>query len=137
MIFTAPHSSVALINGELPSDRVMTVSGAMPNPPLTLGQEIKNGLVQKQIHFTGNIVVTSSEKAKGNFILIPNNLQKILQYSSPPLEKITYWFLRKSVNLYGETLVKTMAKERLGNSRFKTGIDYLKSFGFPKVFLKR
>lgn len=139
LIFTAPHSSVALINGELPSDKVMTVSGAMPNPPLTLGQEIKDGLAQKQIHFTGNIVVTSSEKAKGNSISIPNNVQNLLQHSSPPLEKIVYWFLRKSVNLYGETLVKTMAKEKLGNSSFKTGIDYLKSFwiskGIPKTMI--
>lgn len=39
LIFTAPHSEAAYINGTLPN-KTMTVSGATPNPPLTLGDEI-------------------------------------------------------------------------------------------------
>lgn len=132
LIFTAPHSNIALINGELPADRIMTISGAMPNPPLTLGEEIKIGLLEKNILFTGNILVTSSEKTKGNTIIPPRNLEKLMEYSSPTLEKIIYWFLRKSVNLYGETLIKTMSKEKKGDSKFKTGIQYLKSFWATK-----
>ncbi|MDO5615888.1 MAG: D-alanyl-D-alanine carboxypeptidase/D-alanyl-D-alanine-endopeptidase, partial [Cruoricaptor ignavus] len=43
LIFTASHSNVAYINGSLPA-KDMTVSGAMPNPPLTLGFEVKKWL---------------------------------------------------------------------------------------------
>jgi D-alanyl-D-alanine carboxypeptidase/D-alanyl-D-alanine-endopeptidase (penicillin-binding protein 4) len=36
LIFTAPHSDVALINGTLPAGKITTVSGSVPNPPLQL-----------------------------------------------------------------------------------------------------
>ncbi|WP_312903215.1 D-alanyl-D-alanine carboxypeptidase, partial [Chryseobacterium taichungense] len=52
----------------------------------------------------------------------------IFTYESPTLDKIVYWFLRKSVNLYGETLIKTLAKEKKGNPSFKTGVAFLKEF---------
>jgi len=55
-----------------------------------------------------------------------NNI--ILTYESPYLDKIVYWFLRKSINLYGENLIKTLGKEKKGNSSFKSGIAYLKEF---------
>ncbi|WP_312903214.1 D-alanyl-D-alanine carboxypeptidase/D-alanyl-D-alanine endopeptidase, partial [Chryseobacterium taichungense] len=43
LIFTAPHSNVALISGTLPA-KTVTVSGATPNPPLQLGVEVKQWL---------------------------------------------------------------------------------------------
>ena len=33
---------------------------------------------------------------------------------SPPLDSIVYWFLQKSINLYGEALIKTFAYQKLG-----------------------
>ncbi len=55
-----------------------------------------------------------------------NNL--ILEYKSPTLDKIIYWFMRKSVNFYGETLVKTLGKEKKDEGSFDAGISYLKEF---------
>ena len=46
LIFTAPHSPVAYINGTLPS-RNITVSGAMPNPPYQLGTEMMDWLKEE------------------------------------------------------------------------------------------
>jgi D-alanyl-D-alanine carboxypeptidase/D-alanyl-D-alanine-endopeptidase (penicillin-binding protein 4) len=39
-----------------------------------------------------------------------------------------YWFLKKSVNLFGETFIKTMAKEKTDNPSFESGVKYLKNF---------
>jgi D-alanyl-D-alanine carboxypeptidase/D-alanyl-D-alanine-endopeptidase (penicillin-binding protein 4) len=44
------------------------------------------------------------------------------------LDKIIYWFLRKSINFYGETLIKTLGKEKKGDPSFKSGVAYLKEF---------
>ncbi len=44
------------------------------------------------------------------------------------MSKIVYWFLRKSVNLYGETFIKTLGKEQNNDSSFSSGVSVLKNF---------
>ena len=127
LIFTAPHSEVALINGTLPAGKVTTVSGSTPNPPLTLANEIKNWLKESGIAFNGKIISTSQQEINGEKVTSPTN-NILLEYQSPTLDKIVYWFLRKSVNLYGETFIKTIGKEKKGEGSFATGIQYMKSF---------
>ncbi len=127
LIFTAPHSDVALINGTLPAGKVTTVAGATPNPPLTLASEMLNWLQEAGIQLKGNFTSASQERIQGSS-LSSTKQNLILEYKSPTLEKIVYWFMRKSVNLYGETFVKTIAKEKKGIGSFPVGIDYLKAF---------
>ena len=126
-IFTAPHSDVALINGTLPS-KAITVSGATPNPPLTLGEEIKIWLKEAGIEFKGKITATSQQKIEGQKITFSPKNNLLMEYKSPTLDKIVFWFMRKSVNLYGETLVKTLGKEKKNEGSFAAGISYLKEF---------
>ncbi|WP_295212399.1 D-alanyl-D-alanine carboxypeptidase/D-alanyl-D-alanine-endopeptidase [uncultured Chryseobacterium sp.] len=127
LIFTAPHSDVALINGTLPS-KLVTVSGATPNPPLQLGMEVKQWLKESGIDFSGKVVTNAQLEIEGKKSLEFPKQNLILTYESPTLDKIVYWFLRKSINMYGETLVKTLGKEKKGNSSFKTGVAFLKEF---------
>ncbi len=127
LIFTAPHSDVALINGTLPS-KLVTVSGATPNPPLQLGVEIRQWLKDAGIDFSGKVVTNSQLEIEGKMPLEFPKRNLILTYESPTLDKIIYWFLRKSINLYGETLIKTLGKEKKGNPNFKAGVAYLKEF---------
>lgn len=128
LIFIAPHSEVAFINGKLPAGKTMTVSGATPNPPLTLGSEIQNELQKNGISVSGTVQTYSGSLFNGKSINLNQNKTPILEYKSPTLDKIVYWFMRKSINLYGETFVKTMAKEKKDEGSFSAGIDYLKSF---------
>lgn len=127
LIFTAPYSDVALINGTLPG-KAITVSGATPNPPLTLGTEIKKWLKESGISFNGEITSTSVQRIKGEKILYAPKNNIIFEYKSPTLDKIVYWFMRKSVNLYGETFIKTLGKEKKNQGSFEAGISYLKEF---------
>ena len=127
-IFTAPYSGVALINGMLPAGKVTTVSGATPNPPLTLGVEIKKWLVENGIDVQGYIMSTSQQKIVNKKLdEYPKNII-FFEYKSPTLDKIVYWFLKKSVNLYGETLIKTLGKEKANEGSFSAGVTYLKNF---------
>jgi D-alanyl-D-alanine carboxypeptidase/D-alanyl-D-alanine-endopeptidase (penicillin-binding protein 4) len=127
LIFTAPYSDVALINGTLPAGKTVTVSGALPNPPLQLGSEVQHWLKESGIEVSGKVITGSQLELEGK--QLPGAAKNIiLTYQSPTLDKIVYWFLRKSVNLYGETLIKTLGKEKKGNSSFKNGIAYLKEF---------
>jgi D-alanyl-D-alanine carboxypeptidase/D-alanyl-D-alanine-endopeptidase (penicillin-binding protein 4) len=127
LIFTAPHSNVALINGTLPS-KTVTVSGSTPNPPLQLGVEVKQWLKESGIDFSGKVVTNSQLEIEGKQAMEIPKENVILTYESPTLDKIIYWFLRKSINLYGETLIKTLGKEKKGNPSFKSGVAFLKDF---------
>ncbi len=127
LIFTAPHSDVAFINGTLPAGKVTTVSGSTPNPPLTLANEMEKWLQESGIELKGNLTSASQEKIQGSKISTSKG-NILLEYKSPTLEKIIYWFMRKSVNLYGETLVKTLGKDKKGEGSFAAGIEYMKTF---------
>lgn len=127
LIFTAPYSDVALINGTLPA-KAITVSGATPNPPLTLGTEIKKWLQDSGISFIGKVTSTSLQRINGEKILTAPKNTVIFEHKSPTLDKIVYWFMRKSVNLYGETFIKTLGKEKKNQGSFDAGISYLKEF---------
>ena len=127
LIFTAPYSDVALINGTLPA-KAITVSGATPNPPLTLGTEIKKWLQDSGISFSGKVTSTSVQRINGEKILTAPKNTVIFEHKSPTLDKIVYWFMRKSVNLYGETFIKTLGKEKKNQGSFDAGITYLKEF---------
>lgn len=128
LIFTAPHSDVALINGSLPAGKVTTVSGSVPNPPLQLGVEVQKWLKDSGVEFSGKVLTNSQIELEGKSAPEFSKSNIILIYESPTLDKIVYWFLRKSVNLYGENLIKTLGKEKKGNPSFKSGIAYLTEF---------
>lgn len=126
LIFTAPYSSVALINGKLPAGKTTTVSGSVPNPPKQLGLEIKKWFLENGIAFSGEVLTTSAMELQGK--KMQPAAKNFFTYRSPKLEKMVYYFMRKSINFYGETFIKTMAKEKTGKSDFKTGVSLLKIF---------
>jgi D-alanyl-D-alanine carboxypeptidase/D-alanyl-D-alanine-endopeptidase (penicillin-binding protein 4) len=53
---------------------------------------------------------------------------KIHSEVSPSLDSIIYWFLKKSINLYGEALIKTLAyeKKRIGST--DSGVVVVQNF---------
>ena len=49
-------------------------------------------------------------------------------YYSPSLDSIIYWFNKRSINLYGEALVKTFAFEKQGFGSTDSGVAILRKF---------
>jgi D-alanyl-D-alanine carboxypeptidase/D-alanyl-D-alanine-endopeptidase (penicillin-binding protein 4) len=52
----------------------------------------------------------------------------LFSHYSPPLDSIIYWFLQKSINLYGEALVKTFAYEKKGFGATDSGVVIVNDF---------
>ena len=71
-----------------------------------LGTEIKKWLQDSGISFSGKVTSTSVQRINGEKILTAPKNTVIFEHKSPTLDKIVYWFMRKSVNLYGETFIK-------------------------------
>jgi D-alanyl-D-alanine carboxypeptidase/D-alanyl-D-alanine-endopeptidase (penicillin-binding protein 4) len=47
---------------------------------------------------------------------------------SPSIDSIIYWFLKKSINLYGESLLKAIANEKKGFGSTDTGVTVIRDF---------
>ncbi|MEO9020524.1 MAG: D-alanyl-D-alanine carboxypeptidase/D-alanyl-D-alanine-endopeptidase [Ginsengibacter sp.] len=86
-----------------------TISGAMPHPSMQLALTLESALKNE-----------SMEKVVANYPA-QNNLQSskiFYTYTSPVLDSIIFHFLRRSINLYGEALLKTLAVNftKVGNT---------------------
>jgi D-alanyl-D-alanine carboxypeptidase/D-alanyl-D-alanine-endopeptidase (penicillin-binding protein 4) len=51
----------------------------------------------------------------------------LLTHYSPSLDSIIYWFLKKSINLYGEALVKTFAYQKNGYGETSKGVEIVQN----------
>jgi len=65
---------------------------------------------------------------RGNSFLRDGNFQVIYTHYSPSLDSIIYWFNKKSINLYGEALIKTFAYEKKGFGSTDSGVVVVKKF---------
>lgn len=117
-IFSAPYNDRAFIRGTIPpAQSAFTISGSMTNPGMEMGYTLAAALVDGSGKQPG--VKDHSKKMA---------FQPIHVQYSPLLDSINYWFMRKSVNLYGETLVKTLAYEKNGKAVTEDGLEILKEF---------
>lgn len=126
-IYLPPYADYGFIRGTIPvNEESFTISGAMPNAAnqfaLTLADRLRkkgfNGIIYAGSYNNNSVVKKDVSPTPSNFFT----------FQSPSLDSINYWFLKKSINLYGEALVKTIAfeKEKFGST--DKGIDIIQSF---------
>jgi D-alanyl-D-alanine carboxypeptidase/D-alanyl-D-alanine-endopeptidase (penicillin-binding protein 4) len=143
-IYAAPFSREITVRGTIPpSQSRFVISGSMPDPAKTFSEELYYYLSSNGISFTDTfnvnrrkMILTDSFK-----VIRDPSVEEILKtiggenlndtiyvHQSPSLDSIIYWFLKKSINLYGEALVKTFAYEKTGFGSTDTGIAIVKKF---------
>jgi serine-type D-Ala-D-Ala carboxypeptidase/endopeptidase (penicillin-binding protein 4) len=64
----------------------------------------------------------------------PGPKELLYTHYSPALDSIIYWFMKRSINLYGEALLKTMALEKTGIGSTDSGVAYVRRFYKEKGF---
>ena len=121
-IYPGAFSNAAYATGTIPPEQSrFIISGAMPFPEEAFISELKLKLNSSGIRINnGTYPVSLSRNLRSS------SLETIIELTSPPLDSINFWFLKKSVNLYGEALVKTMASEKTGMGSTDTGINIIK-----------
>ncbi len=123
-IYSAPYNKEIFATGTVPvGEKDFVVSGSLPNPPETFGRMLTDYL--KQI--TLPVVYSSLEKKRNYEIMFQTRLDSIL---SPSFDSMNYWFLKKSINLYGEAFVKTIASQHAdaGQAGTNRGIPIIQQF---------
>jgi len=136
--FLPPYSNVAYLRGSWGMGISKTgISVALPDPAFDCAYRLQDTL--KKLGIVTTLQPTTARLMALNNQPIPAVTQKINTISSPPLSEITYWFLKKSINLYGETLLKTIAlksgKTATTSKGAETEINYWAQKGVDKTAL--
>lgn len=133
IIYFPANGDYTLIRGTIPAgEKNFKISGSMKDPSLFVVNEFRRqldsaGITYKKIPESQLI---KEDKLAGYPRPKTDTSHTYLldRYFSPPLDSINYWFLQKSVNLYGEAFVKTIAYEKTGFGSTDTGVNIIKDF---------
>jgi D-alanyl-D-alanine carboxypeptidase/D-alanyl-D-alanine-endopeptidase (penicillin-binding protein 4) len=132
-IYLPQFAKIGFVRGSIPvNEDKFVISGAMPDPGFVLCAALQKGLEE---YFETDYELYFDKKNK------IKNLQNIFYtHTSPPLDSIMYWFLKRSINLYGEALVKTIGYEKNKIGSTDAGVKVIKNFwsenGIEKSALK-
>lgn len=108
------------VRGTIPvNENKFSISGAMPHPAIQLAATLEAALKNKPLED-----VLSNNSVLDNI----DSTHVFYTYHSLPLDSIVYWFLKRSVNLYGEALLKTMGYELTKSGSVDSGVSVVKNF---------
>jgi D-alanyl-D-alanine carboxypeptidase/D-alanyl-D-alanine-endopeptidase (penicillin-binding protein 4) len=99
-IFGNPLSNTVIIDGELtPQNSAFSERGALPNPPVTFGKELKNHLIKNGIHCNGEVCIREA---------LQDTFQSLISFFSPRLDQLVNETNQNSNNLFAESLGRTI-----------------------------
>lgn len=112
-----------VVKGTIPiSQNNFKISGATNDAPHYFVDDLRTFLEEKKILNKPGVL---------QFTLITKMItpgKTLYTHYSPSLDSIIYWFLQKSINLYGEALIKTLAYEKKGFGSTDSGMAIVKDF---------
>lgn len=119
-IYLPPNADKGYVSGTIPVEEdAFTISGSFPDPAVQFVHTLQMHLSKAGIK-TGSFVISTERQVPA--------LQILGSVGSPSLDSLTYWFLQKSINLYGEAFLKTMAYVKKGAGSTDTGLELVKQF---------
>lgn len=120
-IFIPQKNKYTTVRGTIPvNEDQFTISGAMPDPAKQFAVTLESSL--KKI---------PPESVDVNYPVVPvkpDSVHLFYTYHSPDLDSIIFWFLKKSINLYGEALLKTIAYRFTKAGSTDSGVNIIKNF---------
>ncbi|HEY1113161.1 MAG TPA: D-alanyl-D-alanine carboxypeptidase/D-alanyl-D-alanine-endopeptidase [Chitinophagaceae bacterium] len=124
-IYFSPAGTGGVIRGTIPvGEKNFEISGAMPSAQLQFAATLADTLQRLNINSPSGSV---AKKQMGG-IERGSHYKVIHTEISPSLDSIIYWFNKKSINLYGEALLKTFAHKEKQNGDTGEGVKRLKNF---------
>lgn len=126
IVFPGYGSIPAFVEGTIPvNENAFAVGAALPDPFNVFANQLSGkikavGLLPDKIDAFVPTFIKPAENETGYMLLY--------KHISPPFDSLNYWFLKKSINLYGEAFIKTMAFEQSGHGSTEKGVELLKDF---------
>lgn len=127
-IYFVPGKNLVLVKGTVPAgSRRFTISGADYSPACSFSRAFLNYAAAKNL-YKGINRNNCNDSAFENHVSAVASGTPLYVHYSPALDSIIYWFNRKSINFYGEALVRTLAAGKDTLSSTSKGIQYLQEF---------
>ncbi|MEJ5964345.1 D-alanyl-D-alanine carboxypeptidase/D-alanyl-D-alanine endopeptidase [Pedobacter immunditicola] len=130
--FLPPLSSIAYLRGTWGLGiRKTGIAAALPDPAYDAAYRLQDTL--KRLGIAKIKEVSTSRKLSAEKLPMPAITKELISINSPTLSQIIYWFNKKSINLYGENLMRTLAwkagKPATTANGTAIAIDYWKGKG--------
>lgn len=123
-IYFVPGSKEILIQGTIPAGvNRFTISGSNPEPIFSFSSAFIKYAGSRGVSIKDGLIDANRPRTD----LYPKG-DLLHTHYSPTLDSIIYWFNKKSINLYGEALIKTFAYEKKGFGSTDSGVAILKDF---------
>lgn len=103
-----------------------SIAVALPDPAFDAAFRLSDTLKRLGFTVTGTTESTATITAKGQ--MSPAIAQNLINIPSPELSKIIYWTNQKSINLYAEQLLKTIAWKADKLPSTANGVSVLQAF---------
>jgi D-alanyl-D-alanine carboxypeptidase/D-alanyl-D-alanine-endopeptidase (penicillin-binding protein 4) len=123
-VYFLPGKGKSIIEGTIPAGvKKFSISATDNTPNLTFSSSFLQFASSKHFYKGDGVYVMPSTNPLYNI-----KRDTIYTHYSPSLDSIIYWFLKKSINLYGEALIKTFAYEKQGLGSTDSGVNIVKKF---------
>ncbi len=133
--FLPPLTEVAYLRGTWAAGiSKKGISASLSDPAFDAAYRLQDTL--KRLGITSMGAPTTARRLVAERKVKPAITAKLSTITSPSLSEIIYWFNKKSVNLYGEHLIRTIAwkaeKEATTKNGVKAVVDYWATKGIDK-----
>jgi D-alanyl-D-alanine carboxypeptidase/D-alanyl-D-alanine-endopeptidase (penicillin-binding protein 4) len=126
-LYSAPFQQTIIARGTVPpSAGLFTIAGSIPDPPGIFSRALKQYLADNRLPVAGEGLTNSGLQLAHRPVRKPGLI--IDSILSPTLDSVNYWFLKKSVNLFGEALVKALASNNGKPPSTDSGVAVIKRF---------
>ena len=129
--FSAPYSSRIYLRGTYGIDLRKTIYLSLPDGAYDAAFQLHRALEQSGISQAGMPTTTHQQLLAGSEV--PSGGTTLHTHQSPALGELVYWFNQKSVNLYGEALLKAAAYHTDGKIDTRDGSEMLRDFWVTKL----
>lgn len=128
--YSAPYSSVVYLRGTYGMDLNKKISLSLPDAALELAHSLKRKLLEHGIPSkepsTGYRLASSGE-------MISSNMHRLDSYRSPKLHALLEQFNKKSINLYGEALLKTLAVHQKQDPQTEAAVKWEQRYWTDRI----
>ncbi|MBK1440878.1 D-alanyl-D-alanine carboxypeptidase/D-alanyl-D-alanine-endopeptidase [Parapedobacter sp. ISTM3] len=129
--FSAPYASRIYLRGTYGIDLKKTIYIALPDGAYDAAYQLHRKLEEAGIRQTSTPTTAHILLLGGNNV--PSGGSILHTHRSPTLGELVYWFNQKSINLYGEALLKAVAARTDGKIDTRDAAESLQKFWANKL----
>jgi D-alanyl-D-alanine carboxypeptidase/D-alanyl-D-alanine-endopeptidase (penicillin-binding protein 4) len=131
--YSAPYTDIIYLRGTYGIDLNKTIMISMPDPAMDLITDLAESLASANISITKS--ATSARRLEVDKQAYSSPEVILDRYNSPALGQVVYWLNQKSLNLYAENFLKTIAWKQGKKATTENGVSEMQKFWAKKLNL--